>query len=510
MRQNKTLYRSLLAFYILLGVGFIPDIFAQGVEFVPGEGIKTKQLPPAEGPEGDKAEQKPVINQEATVKKAEGSESVNNKESVKTLPERESFVLDGFFSTKYVEKNIQMDGDTTKDSDIYGYLRIDLLMTEEKDYEFHFFGTARRDLEGDSNQKNFKPTEDIGNTNNSSDSSNIYDAHLAINNPLSFITQIRLGRQVGVRDEPIFFDGLAIDLKLFSNLKIFLYGGLAVHFYEMDDGTDIIGGMGIDYRMFRSTKISLDYLYIKDERDLYTEEEEIAEYTSVKLRQDFSSYAKAMVKYRWMNGEERDYKIRTHFKVVPTDTEINLAYYRQMEKKKEVSNEMSPFYDILGESKPYHYFDAKVRQQFGENIILDIGAYQRELVEEPEEESAFNREYKRFFIIFEMSELLTKGLSISLTGEHWETKAREFDSTGVEASYVLGKKINRFEVSAGYYYSLYKYDYYLELGERTEVTTYFARTQIPLGASFTAKAYYELETGIERYQTYRVEVRFDF
>jgi hypothetical protein len=179
-----------------------------------------------------------------------------------------SYELDGYLSARYVFRNAKSSTQSWNDQDLFGELRLDLTMPRTNRYEFHFLGTGRKDIDGEREPRTFYPLEDIGDTGNHSTKTYISEAHLDVNNLLSFVPQIRLGRQAGTRDEPVFFDGIGIDLAASDRINLTLYGGAAVHFYELyqDSGDDTLAGAGIDLQVLRSTSLSIDYLGAEDER----------------------------------------------------------------------------------------------------------------------------------------------------------------------------------------------------------------------------------------------------
>ena len=201
-------------------------------------------------------------------------------------------------------------------------------------------------------------------------------------------------------------------------LNLTVYGGAAAHFYEINDswGSDFLHGAGIDYSPFNSTMLSLDYLDVHDERDPFLGEDQGDRHYSIALRQRFTPFLRAMAKYRSLNKEPRDIKARVIQAFPEADLELSLSYFKQFRTQNELSNEFSPYFDVLGQSVPFQSYDVKVRKMFGRHYALDIGYFQRSLVE-AQEENAFNRDYKRAFGVFEMGDLLLDGLTFSLSGD---------------------------------------------------------------------------------------------
>lgn len=420
------------------------------------------------------------------------------------------FKVTGYFSGRYVYRSAYTSDNQWRDQDIFGELRLDVVMPKENRYEFHFFGTARDDFSDNRNQATFNPFKDIGDTYQASYHGYLYEAHLDINNPFSYFTQIRMGRQAGTRDEQVFYDGIAADIRAAPELNLTLYGGVAVHLYEISNhwGDDTLAGAGLDYAPASNTRVSLDYLSIKDEKSFPATADLHDQMISLKLWQSFASFMKASAKYRYLNSEPRDLNVRAVSAFPEADIEMNLNYFRQFRTQNELSNELSLYFDVLGKSSPYQSFDVKLRKLFGPHYAVDVGYFKRALLEE-NQESAFDRDFSRTFLLLEIIDLLKDGLSFTLTGERWETSGREYSSAGFDVGYAFKNKKNA-SINVGTYYSLYKYDYYIEEGLRQNVRTYYVNGRYPLGRGFSINGSFEYESSIENYQTLKLGMRYDF
>ena len=422
--------------------------------------------------------------------------------------------MDGYLSTRYVSRSTTTFDPATliekkvNDQDLFGELRFNITMPKTNRFEFHFSGTLRKDLDGNSDLTGYYPLEDIGNTYRTETHGYLYDAHLGINDPLPFLTQARIGRQAGLRDEPVFFDGLATDFRIGSLLNLTLYGGAAVHFYDTDThwGNDTLGGAGLDIAPARFTKFSLDYLSIKSA--LTTTIDQQDNMVSLKLWQSIGSFMKASVKYRYLNSDPRDVGVRVVSTIAPADMELNLNYFRQFRRENELANELSLYDAVLGQSSPYQSYDVKLRKLFGTHYAVDLGYFKRALQEESQT-SAFDRDFSRVFLLIELMDLPSDRISFTLTGEQWSTKGREYHSSGLDIGYRF-KNMKNASVNVGTYYSLYKYDYYNELGLRENVHTYYINGKVPLGKGVSINSSYEYEDSLENYQTFKLGMRYDF
>lgn len=417
----------------------------------------------------------------------------------------------GYLSTKYVLRSTMFSGRSHGDQDFYEYARFDVSAPESGRYEIHFFGTARQDIDGGQDHHDFFPFEDIGDARNRSHTDYIYDAHVAVNDPAAYVSQLRFGRQAGTRDEPLYFDGIAADIVFTDSVTATVYGGSAAHFDELDDdqGEDALAGAGMDISPTYNSVIGLDYLYVEDKRDFFGFQDQEDHLFSMKLWQRFARFLRAAARFRYLNDEARDIRVSAAATFPEAGFEMSAAYFRQLSPQKELSNELSGYFDIVGETSEYHSLDVRLRKFFGENYAVDLGYYGRRLAGDAKE-SAFNRDYYRVFAAFDVADRFMEGLTMSVTGEYWDRDDGSYRSAGLDASYAFNRRYRRAELRAGTYYSLYKYDYYAQLGERDNVQTYYARAVMPVGRHFSADGKYEYEDGSDNYHTLSFGVRYDF
>jgi predicted porin len=424
-------------------------------------------------------------------------------------PEPSSIAAAGYFSARYVFRSaVTSSQEHFRDQDIFGELRMDVTSPRSGRYEFHFLGTVRSDLDGNQDVTTFNPLEDIGNTVAGKTFGNIYEAHLDINNLTTRLTQIRLGRQSGTRDEAIFFDGIAADVRLMPKVNVTLYGGAAVHFYEINwkEGDDSLGGAGIDYTPSAWTGMSLDYLSVSDKRDYLTFTNQKDNLLSFRLWQRFSQYVKATAKYRYQDGESRDLALRLLGTFPDHRAEFGIAYIRQFSTQQQQTNELSPFTDVMGASYPYQTVDLKLRKLFGERFAVDLGYYHRTVLDGANIGS-FNQDYSRTSGAFTISDLLIANLSCMVAGDRWSSTADDSYSGSIDLTYQF-RKSGR--ASIGTYYSLYKYDNLYQLEEHDRVRTYYVSARLPLMKQFALNGSYELEKGLDTYHVMKAGIRYDF
>jgi hypothetical protein len=424
-----------------------------------------------------------------------------------------TFSVDGFSTWRYVyrraEAGGELAGNSAQDRDTFLALRLDVTMPREQRYEAHLHAAARRDLDGGSDAAEYAPFEDSGDSWASSWSAQVYEAHFDVNYLYRSLAQLRLGRQAGQRDEPIFFDGIAADLDLSKRFRATAYGGYAVHFFELQQETtdDPLAGAGVDYLPHPATEVSLDYLATRDLRAPDARRDD--RLTSLRVRQHFSPHWRGLLKARALNGETRDARLRVLGQVPAAELTLSASYYRQLATLNELTTEEDPYSDVIGQSLPYHTLDCNLRWQPAASYALDLGYYGRRLLDDADQ-GPFNREFSRSYLAVDADALLVAGLSITASGERWQSLDTDTRTAGIDLAYRAGSGRRVARYSAGSAYQLFVYDHYLQLGERTGVRTHYLRARLPVGASFLISGDYERETGLDTYDTLKIGARYDF
>jgi len=420
---------------------------------------------------------------------------------------------DGYTSLRYDQRNASLPGGgTASDADAYGTLRLDMTQPEAQALEFHFMGTVRSDLDGGQNEFGYSPFEGSGDTGDRQTIGYLYEAHLDVNYLFRAMRQLRLGRQAGTRDETIYFDGLAADFALSRNLDTTIYVGRAVHFFEMKGEVedDALAGIGVDYRPFRPTRLAFDYLATHDVRDPDTGDEELDDrQVSLRWWQRFGAKWRGYLRSRHLNEEPRDTTVSFVGYLADDELILNGSFFRQHQAQNELSIEFSNYFDVIGRSEPYDAYDLKLRWLISPHYGLDLGYYTRMLSADAEE-GPFNRDFSRTFLIFDMTDRIVAGMTVTLVAERWEATTTSTDSTGFDVGYRFSSWGRWASVNAGTTYSLYKYDYYTEVGERTEVQTTYVKGKLPVGDSFTVNAGYEQEDGIETFTRLTAGAKYEF
>jgi hypothetical protein len=150
-----------------------------------------------------------------------------------------------------------------------------------------------------------------------------------------------------------------------------------------------------------------------------------------------------------------------------------------------------------------------VRQFFGNRYAVDLSYYKKDLIGN-DPPGDFNHEYSRVTAGLEISDLLLRNLTLTLTGDRWRSDGQDFTTGGADIGYSFGRKGSMAKINAGTYYSLYKYDYYQQLGEHDRVRTYYLTMRAPLAKKMSLNVNYEYEQSLEKFQALRTGIRYDF
>jgi hypothetical protein len=431
--------------------------------------------------------------------------------SLQTSTAADPIFVQGYVTGKYVFRTTRLNDEKLRDEDIYTDLRLDLSRPFSNKYEFHFFGTLREDLSSDRNRNDFSPFEDIGDTYSSGLHGYLFEAHFDLNDPLARVSRFRLGRQDSGRGEPVLFDGASADFLLSPSIGVTAYGGAAVRQYSFDSPwhSHFLQGLGLDVAPTSASRVGIDYLHTDDARDLFETESHHDQLLTFGLTYRFSPFFRTAAKVKYVNGGPRDASLRLAATLPDRGCDATVNYTRQFRVQNELSSEASPLFEVLGRSNPYQSYDVKFRKAFGPRVFLDLGYFQRSLIDSSQE-NALNHAFSRTYAVLGLNDIFINRLSLSLTDEEWKSGPQFYNSTGIDAGYALKPGRRSLKFNVGSYYSLYKYDYYISLGERTMVRTYYGKFEYPFAARFTLNCGCEFEQGPEKYQTAKLSIRYDF
>jgi hypothetical protein len=409
--------------------------------------------------------------------------------------------IGGHFAARYRGRF----GDGTDDHDVYTTLYTDVGEAEPGDWTYHVLGTVYADLDGGEDGTDEFVFFGLADTYDSAVHGDLYHLY-ADYHGRGGLERGRLGRQLDYdTPELAWFDGASLALGEHGSRRSSggLYGGIPVHAYESSAEGDMVFGLWGQTHPWRGGRLRLDWMHLEDEYLLAENENDLL---ALSAWQTLARAWRLEGAYTALEGDPRDLELTGAWLAETHDLVLRASYYRLLEEQNQLVLELDPFTTSLLTLFPYEQARLLASQGF-ESWSLE-GGFDLRRVEDQGDVGQFNRDFERYFLTVAASEgLLPWELEAALTADTYDSQGDDVRSFGGELSRAVGQ---RAEVSAGTYYSLYKYDIF-QNEERDDVRTYFARLWREIGASRTFDLRYEYEDDEdEDYHTLRLGTTWHF
>lgn len=370
--------------------------------------------------------------------------------------------LHGSLTTRY--RGRSTDGD--QDHDLYAVLALDLGDAQRDDWSASLMARAAYDLDGQGDVGD--PFASLSDAQGEDLDLDLYHAWVDVHS-LEVLSTLRFGRQLLYETpELAWFDGahLASTPRGTRGLLFGAYGGVPVHLFESSSSGDALAGFYLEGRPWEGARARLDWMHLEDETVLAEHEDDLF---GIDLRQGIGEKLHLNGRYSRIEQHDRDLSLGASW--YPNDElTLRATHYRLLRTQRNRSLEADPFFDSLRELFPYHQTGVLVTKDFGERASLEVGLDVRR-VDEADDEGEFNRDFDRGFVTTTLLDVLPADLVLSLTGDVWDGGDGDVNSLGAELSLPYGERL---EWALGTYYSLYKYDLFLD-SEREDVRTWYVR-----------------------------------
>jgi len=348
--------------------------------------------------------------------------------------------VSGNFRTQY-EGRWAEDED---DHDMYEYIRFRTKEFLGNKVTIAGSGRLSEDIDGHETQNG--AFRDILDSYDSSVNGRLYYLYADIKNPVVDKSNLRVGRQYQYSVETILFDGAKYEQQL-GPADTYVFGGMRASQYS-STYFDTVTGSGVSVRPFIDTTANLDYIRIID--DAYIDDE-----VGLSLWQKIYEDLNLSGRYTFLNTLPKDFLVKLSWDKIDWDASVQVSYFRFLNSLAEQSNNISPFYQILGTFEPFDLVSLTGYKGIGEKFGISSGMDYRNVLDEGDE-NTFNLDYKRAFLSVNFNNILLQDSKIAFTIEYW-------DAAGVDQSTDIGvdydKKIGKFDAGAGTNYSLYKYNF---------------------------------------------------
>ncbi len=422
-----------------------------------------------------------VLAQEsAAVEKQEGVTNESSEQDIAPVPEDdESWYFRVYADQQYRLRTSTDPGET--DQDLRLYLNFGAADPSDHfgaDFSMGFWW----DLDGDPNETNSTFVSAMDN-----DPPVWLDVYkLSVDYHSDDILRLaRVGRQVTLIGKDATFDGATLEISPVSPyFDIFLMGGRSVHFFELDQGIfeDWMAGAGFVVRPFRDLRLELDYRFTMEDFYIRTtpsgmekESQDIDEHSiGLGAWYRYDDWFRLHAFMRSLNDAVSEAGGATHFEWLAQELGLDLAAKAQTTSLNEINEAEDAYASLLGESLPYVKFSADAWKGFTSihgTYGLHLGYEGRYLTED--DETTFNRNSGRVYFLFTANDIGVKGPFITAVFERW-ADGPGLDSDGLwSGGGSVGYDIDVFRGEVGSHFQRFKYDYYLDVDERSDVRTVF-------------------------------------
>ncbi|HLG18487.1 MAG TPA: hypothetical protein VI895_01560 [Bdellovibrionota bacterium] len=367
------------------------------------------------------------------------------------------------------------------------------------------------DLDGDSSDSTFNGVYDSFNTGAAG---RIYHAYLDANN-LGVFDRLRAGRQFRQEFESLYFDGLSLQWREAKGFKLMSYGGVPVHFYETETGSDsgdFVAGGAFEIDPVKVVRARFDYVHLKDDFTGFRANVGDIEDDLFGLSVWWDAQPGLMISSRFTSflDQVRDLALDTRYRFIEQNLSLQFHFFSLLESYGVRVIDLDP-YSFAGEYKPYYEMAFTGMKGIGEHFALDAGYAFRILIEE-QVASAFNHGFQRFFLTGSTIEWPLDGMSLSLTGDYYLGQDNELQNDTYGTSFSIAQDLlkRKLRLTAGTAFYLYRYNL-LAGNESDNVQTYYARGTVKFLKDFEGRLGYEFETSdLDNFHTLDVRVAWNF
>lgn len=285
-----------------------------------------------------------------------------------------------------------------------------------------------------------------------------------------------LGRQYVSRDFISHIDGLYTNITILDNLmNIYLFGGFPVRFYDDSEYPDSkVAGTGLKLSLPTQTQVSAGYIFCEEKDSAYGNDYSDSYHEeALTINQRIFGISELLLKMTVLESEIKSLKFSASswFEKIDPNLTFDLSYYRQLIEVDQTPSMFSVFTRLLGPVKPYQ----SVYLQFSKSIldrgILFGGLEWRDLLS-GESESEFNHSFLHEYLAVSFFPFFAEALELTLQGNRWQRLDDDKKIISGEGELKF-KASEQIKLRGGISYSLFKYDYYYDFNETTDVYSIF-------------------------------------
>jgi len=371
----------------------------------------------------------------------------------------------GFFQSSY--KGRMLSDNLGADHKFTQFLDVELNNMAKKGFSIYFSGDF---TVGDQTQSG-----DIFNTWDHSYHGAVYQ----LSSKISFFQEtgsLEIGRQFVDNAFNIHIDGLSYIHKFVNNnAQLCMYAGMPVHYYDDVIFTDSTqAGASIKLYLKPYSTLNLAYQYLKEKPDCF-ENGSSEEIHQVAI--SFNQYIQKIGKFNFSGttiDDRLDHinaSLYMFFEQVGLTANMNCKYQFEIIDERPISE--SFLVDVSKPVMPYYYVDFNFSKSTHPYPIDFYAGLAIRKLENKDQEMDFNHSFVHEYVGLIVNDILSLDIILQLKAEIWQETGEgknDFITGGYDITYTPD---DQWCLKTGLDYSLYRYDYYMDLNEKDHIYTIY-------------------------------------
>ena len=388
------------------------------------------------------------------------------------------------------------------DADLFNFLSLRAGKAEKDLFSGSASGRFQSDLDGDRGADGFSPFDSLSDSYRRATTSQVLTAYVDITNPWPGV-RARAGRQIlDEMPEAVPMDGALATLEASAAIRIAAFGGRAVNFFESSPSGDSMFGGWIEAKPWTRGRVRLEYLHLKDENTFGLFKDDLV---GLMLEHGDGPWLLSG-RGTFLESEARDILLRGSAAFPEAGLTLDLRTYYLFEQQQALSYGLDAFAVFLLPIEPYYQFSLSASQELSERFGVDAAVVTRSL-KNSDDEGDYNHEFSRWSFTARSRKWPAEDLSVSVTGDFWQTRYDEFWTAGGALQWQVAEAV-RADLSSSY--TLYTIDALTgEEHERVRLVSLGLRWKVNPDVTADAKFTAE-ENDVDGFRTLEVGVRYAF
>ncbi|MBF0451910.1 MAG: hypothetical protein HQK75_14490 [Candidatus Magnetomorum sp.] len=274
-------------------------------------------------------------------------------------------------------------------------------------------------------------------------------------------------------------DGISLSNK-FSNGLIYIYAGIPVRFYDDDLFTDSKqAGTSLSFYLNSQTSLNMAYQYLKEVPDIFENgSPESIHQLALSVNQSIQDMGTFYLMGKTINSDMDQIKANILLFLEQHDVSANFTGLYQLKKISERPVTEAYFAGVMGTILPYYYLDINVNKFFSTYNFEIYGGLASRKLENDSLASEFNHSFIHEYVGLILHDVTSADLYVHFKGDLWhqtQEGKNDFATGGFDITY---DQQGLWRLETGLNYSLYRYDYYMDLNEKDDIYSIYAEARL--------------------------------